>query len=170
MVVATIYGLTNRKEDAWPQYRPHTSSMCHSAAMNGLWPASFSGRSWTSSTWPRIGKQAHWNVEGRQLRSVHRERDELVDARRTLGDEVAERAVTIGAAPDGQAETIAGSTEIEPLPPGVVGDQAVTDAIATRLAGVTARARRRIERTAGVDAASEDLMIRNAGSLEKQLW
>jgi starvation-inducible DNA-binding protein len=70
-----------------------------------------------------IGKQAHWNVEGRQFRSLHRELDELVDAWRTLGDEVAERAVTIGAAPDGQAETIAGSTEIEPLPPGVLGDR-----------------------------------------------
>jgi starvation-inducible DNA-binding protein len=98
-----------------------------------------------------IGKQAHWNVEGAQFRSVHHELDELVDAWRTLGDEVAERAVTIGAAPDGQAETVAGSTEIEPLRPGVLGDQAVIDAMATRLADVTARTRERIERTAGVD-------------------
>jgi starvation-inducible DNA-binding protein len=117
-----------------------------------------------------IGKQAHWNVEGRQFRSVHRELDELVDAWRTLGDEVAERAVTIGAAPDGQAETVAGSTEIEPLPAGVLGDQAVVEAMATRLAEVTARTRKRIERTAGVDPVSEDLLIRIAGSLEKQLW
>jgi starvation-inducible DNA-binding protein len=117
-----------------------------------------------------IGKQAHWNVEGRQFRSVHRELDELVDAWRALGDEVAERAVTIGATPDGQAETVAGSTEIEPLPRGVLGDQAVIDAIATRLAEVTARTRERIERTAGVDAVSEDILIRIAGSLEKQLW
>jgi starvation-inducible DNA-binding protein len=84
--------------------------------------------------------------------------------------QVAERAVTIGAAPDGQAETVAGSTEIEPLPPGVLGDQAVIDAMATRLAEVTARTRERIERTAGVDPVSEDLLIRIAGSLEKQLW
>jgi starvation-inducible DNA-binding protein len=117
-----------------------------------------------------IGKQAHWNVEGRQFRSVHRELDELVDAWRALGDEVAERAVTIGATPDGQAETVAGSTEIEPLPRGVLGDQAVIDAIATRLAEMTARTRERIERTAGVDAVSEDILIRIAGSLEKQLW
>ena len=117
-----------------------------------------------------IGKQAHWNVEGRQFRSLHLELDELVDAWRTLGDEVAERAVTIGAAPDGQAETVAGSTEIEPLPPGVLGDQAVIEAMADRLAAVAARTRMRIERTAGVDPVSEDLLIRIAGSLEKQLW
>jgi starvation-inducible DNA-binding protein len=117
-----------------------------------------------------IGKQAHWNVEGAQFRSVHHELDELVDAWRTLGDEVAERAVTIGAAPDGQAETVAGSTEIKPLPAGVLGDQAVIDAMATRLADVTARTRKSIERTAGMDPVTEDLLIRVAGSLEKQLW
>jgi DNA-binding ferritin-like protein len=46
----------------------------------------------------------------------------------------------------------------------------VIDAMATRLADVTARTRKRIERTAGVDAISADLLIRIAGSLEKQLW
>ena len=49
-----------------------------------------------------IGKQAHWNVEGPHFRSLHLELDELVDTWRTLGDQVAERVVTLGAAPDGQ--------------------------------------------------------------------
>jgi starvation-inducible DNA-binding protein len=117
-----------------------------------------------------IGKHAHWNVEGRQFRSLDLELDELVDDWRTLGDEVAERGVTIGAAPDGQAETVAGSSEIEPLPAGALSDQAINEALAIRLAGVTARTRKRIERTAGVDPVSEDLLIRIASSLEKHLW
>jgi starvation-inducible DNA-binding protein len=117
-----------------------------------------------------IGKQAHWNVEGRQFRTLHLELDELVDDWRTLGDEAAERAVTIGAAPDGQAETVAGSSEIEPLPTGALGDQAIIEALTIRLADVTTRTRKRIERTAGVDPVSEDLLIRIASSLEKQLW
>jgi starvation-inducible DNA-binding protein len=117
-----------------------------------------------------IGKQAHWNVEGRQFRSLHLELDDLVDDWRTLGDEVAERAVTIGAAPDGRAETVAGSSEIEPLPAGALGDQAIIEAMAIRLADVTARTRKRIKRTASVDPVSEDLLIRIASSLEKQLW
>jgi starvation-inducible DNA-binding protein len=117
-----------------------------------------------------IGKQAHRHVEGRQFRSLHLELDELVDDWRTLGDEVAERAVTIGAAPDGRAETVAGSTEIAPLPAGALGDQAIIEAMAIRLADVTARTRKRIERTASVDPVSEDLLIRIASSLEKQLW
>jgi starvation-inducible DNA-binding protein len=117
-----------------------------------------------------IGKQAHWNVEGRHFRSLHLELDELVDDWRTLGDEVAERAVTMRAPPDGQAETVAGSSEIEPLPAGALGDQAIIEVLAIRLADVTARTRKRIERMAGVDPVSEDLLIRIASSLEKQLW
>jgi starvation-inducible DNA-binding protein len=81
-----------------------------------------------------------------------------------------ERAVAGGAAPDRRAGTVAGSTEIEPLPAGALGDHAIVEAMASRLADVTARTRRRIDRTAGVDPVSEDLLIRIAGSLEKQLW
>lgn len=69
-----------------------------------------------------IGKHAHWNVEGPHFRSVHHELDELVDAWRTLSDDVAERAVTIGASPDGQVETIAGATQLEPVPGGYLND------------------------------------------------
>jgi starvation-inducible DNA-binding protein len=68
-----------------------------------------------------IGKHAHWNVEGRLFRSVHEELDELVDAWRRLADDVAERAVTIGASPDGQVEAIAGATELEPFPAAISG-------------------------------------------------
>jgi starvation-inducible DNA-binding protein len=74
------------------------------------------------------------------------------------------------APPDGQAETVAGSSEIEPLPAGALGDQAIIEVLAIRLADVAARTRKRIERMAGVDPVSEDLLIRIASSLEKQLW
>ena len=84
-----------------------------------------------------IGKQARWNIEGRWFRSLHFELDDLVCDWRTLGDEVAERAVAIGAAPDGRAGTVAGSTEIEPLPAGALGDHAIVEAMASRLADVT---------------------------------
>ncbi len=60
-----------------------------------------------------IGKHLHWNVEGRHFRTLHDELDEHVTAWRRLSDEVAERAVTIGASPDGQAGTIAGATQLE---------------------------------------------------------
>ena len=90
-----------------------------------------------------IGKQAHWNVEGPHFRSLHLELDELVDTWRSLGDQVAEREVTLGA---------------------------VIREVADRVTQVAARARARIEVVAGHDPVSEDLLIAVAGTLEKQLW
>ena len=117
-----------------------------------------------------IGKHAHWNVEGRLFRSVHQELDELVDAWRRLADDVAERAVTIGASPDGQAETIAGATELEALPSGYLSDRQVLRAIADRLSDATSRTHERIERVAVEDPVSCDLLVQVAATLEKQLW
>jgi starvation-inducible DNA-binding protein len=117
-----------------------------------------------------IGKHAHWNVEGRLFRSVHKELDELVDAWRRLADDVAERAVTIGASPDGQAETIAGATELEALPSGYLSDRQVLKAIGDRLSDVATRTRDRIDRVAVEDPVTCDLLVQVAATLEKQLW
>ena len=117
-----------------------------------------------------IGKHLHWNVEGRHFRSVHHELDEQVDAWRELSDEVAERAVAIGASPDGQAETIAGATQLEPLPGGHLSDRQVLRAIGDRVGAVAVRARERIDRVDQIDPVTGDLLIHVAATLEKQLW
>jgi starvation-inducible DNA-binding protein len=117
-----------------------------------------------------IGKHLHWNVEGRDFRSLHHELDEQVEAWRRLSDDVAERAVTIGASPDGQAETIAGATQLEPLPAGHVTDQQVLKAVGDRVAAAALRARQSIDRVAVADPVSADLLVQVAGTLEKQLW
>ena len=117
-----------------------------------------------------IGRQAHWNVEGRRFRSLHDELDELVESWHALADVVAERAVTLGAAPDGQAETIAGSSEIAPLPGGHLDGGDIVALMGDRLAEVSARARGRMSRIAPIDPVSEHVLIDVAGTLEKQLW
>jgi hypothetical protein len=70
-------------------------------------------------------------------------------------------------APDGQPEAIAGSTKVEPLPGGHLGDSEVVWLIANRLEQVAARTR---ERVSSLDPVSEDLLIGVAATLEKQLW
>jgi starvation-inducible DNA-binding protein len=117
-----------------------------------------------------MGKHLHWNVEGRCFRPLHHELDEHVAAWRKLSDDVAERAVTIGASPDGQAETIAGASELEPLPTGHLSDQQVLKAIGDRLAAAAMRARERIDRVAVADPVTCDLFVKVSGTLEKQLW
>lgn len=117
-----------------------------------------------------IGKHLHWNVEGRLFRSLHHELDEHVAAWRKLSDDVAERAAAIGASPDGQAETIAGATQLEPLPPGHLSDRQVLKAIGDRLAASAIRARERVDRVAVADPVTCDLFVQVSGILEKQLW
>lgn len=117
-----------------------------------------------------IGKHLHWNVEGRHFRPLHHELDEQVEAWRNLSDEVAERAATIGASPDGQAETIAGATQLEPLPSGFLSDDQVLSAIGDRLAATAIRTRERIDRVAVTDPITCDLFVDVAATLEKQLW
>jgi starvation-inducible DNA-binding protein len=117
-----------------------------------------------------LGKHAHWNVEGRMFRSVHRELDELVEAWCTLSEDVAERTVAIGASPDGQVEAIAGATALEPLPSGRLSDRQVLRAIGERLADVARRTRPRINQVAKDDPVSRDLLTQVLGTLEKQLW
>jgi starvation-inducible DNA-binding protein len=117
-----------------------------------------------------IGKHAHWNVVGPHFRSVHGELDVLVESWRELGDAVAERATAMGAAPDGQAETIAGSTKVEPLPRGHLGDGEVVWLVGDRLEQVVMRTRERMTRMASLDPVTEDLLIDVAATLEKQLW
>ena len=117
-----------------------------------------------------IGKHLHWNVEGRLFRSLHHELDDQVAAWRRLSDDVAERAVTIGGSPDGQAETIAGATQLEPLPTGHLTDQQVLKAIGDRVASAAIRARERIDRVAVADPATCDLFVQVLATLEKQLW
>jgi starvation-inducible DNA-binding protein len=117
-----------------------------------------------------IGKHAHWNVVGPHFRSVHLELDELVDSWRALGDDVAERAAALGAAPDGQSEAIAATTTVEPLPRGHLGDAEVVWLISDRLEQVATRSRDHLARLEDLDPISEDLVIRVTATLEKQLW
>lgn len=117
------------KEATWPHHRPHTISTFRSTATTARSRRTFSACSSTSST-SLIGKQAHWNVEGRHFRSVHLFLDELVESWLGFADQVAERAVALGASPDGQAETVVGSSKMDALPAGALSDVAVKDAIA----------------------------------------
>src|SRR5690554_2838531 len=48
------------------------------------------------------GKQAHWNVVGRNFRDTHLQLDEIVDAARRFSDTVAERMRALHAIPDGR--------------------------------------------------------------------
>src|SRR6478735_12850594 len=46
------------------------------------------------------GKQAHWNVVGKNFRDTHKQLDEIIEVARTFSDTVAERMRALHALPD----------------------------------------------------------------------
>jgi starvation-inducible DNA-binding protein len=117
-----------------------------------------------------VGKQLHWSIVGPLFRPLHLQLDELIDSWRELADTVAERAVTIGHWPDGQARAITAGGELGPLDPGAIDDHAVIADLTSRLAQVSEYARGRMDRLGELDAASQDVLVEVVRALEQQLW
>lgn len=117
-----------------------------------------------------VAKQAHWNLVGRGFRSLHLQLDEVVDAVRIFADDVAERAVTIGVAPDGRVATVARDSAIDEHPAGWVQDTDVVDYFVVALKTVIARLREGIKETEDADVVSQDMLITVTAALEKHLW
>jgi starvation-inducible DNA-binding protein len=117
-----------------------------------------------------LGKQLHWTVVGPLFRPLHLQLDELIDSWRALADTVAERAVAIGVAPDGQCATVAADTPLRRVERGELEDRVVLRELTSQLAGVAERARERMDRLGELDAASQDVVIEVVRALEEQLW
>src|SRR3954452_12335832 len=66
------------------------------------------------------GKQAHWNVVGKNFRDLHLQLDESVESARECSDVVAERLRALHATPDGGSATVAKSTSLPESPNGEV--------------------------------------------------
>src|SRR3954452_4631627 len=117
-----------------------------------------------------IGKQLHWNIFGRPFKPLHEHLDELVDSWRDLSDTVAERAVALGVAPDGQAATVMAGSGLAALTSGCVETDVAVRELVKRLADVTERTRTRMDRLGDIDVPSQDVLVNVVRDLEKQLW
>jgi starvation-inducible DNA-binding protein len=117
-----------------------------------------------------IAKQAHWNVVGKDFRSVHLQLDELVALGRQYTDDVAERASAIGISPNGKAKTVTESSGLPDYPDGWQSDRKTIEAVVATLAGLIERLRERIEQTDKTDLVTQDLLIEIAAELEKAHW
>lgn len=117
-----------------------------------------------------LGKQAHWNVVGRNFRSLHLQLDEIVAMARLHSDTVAERAVALGVNPDGTAQTIADSTALKPLSAEWHDDHTLVMHFIASFETVIARFRQRIEATEKADPVTQDLLIGITAELEKASW
>ena len=117
-----------------------------------------------------VAKQAHWNVVGKNFRSVHLQLDELVTTARTYADEVAERAAALGISPNGKAKTVAEGSGVPEVPGGWLKEDQVLTAVVTALAELIGRLRQRIDETDKSDLVTQDLLIEITKNLEQAHW
>ncbi|HEX6341369.1 DNA starvation/stationary phase protection protein [Umezawaea sp.] len=116
-----------------------------------------------------IAKQAHWNIVGKNFRSVHLQLDELVTFARTYTDEVAERASALGVSPNGKVRTVADGSVLD-FPEGWQDEDTVITTIVSALAKLIERLRTRIEATDKADLVSQDLLIEITKQVEQAHW
>jgi len=115
-------------------------------------------------------KQAHWNVVGKNFRSVHLQLDELVTMARTYTDEVAERASALGISPNGKARTVAETSGVPDFPENWLKEDDVVSAVVAALAALIERLRSRVDETDKSDLVTQDLMIEITKQLEQAHW
>ena len=115
-------------------------------------------------------KQFHWNIVGTRFKSLHEHLDEVTDQYRMWSDEVAERLTSLGVAPDGRVQRVAGDSPADPAAASWVHQEEVVTAMSDRIEAVARATRERLDGLGDVDLASEDLLIGILNGLEMQLW
>ncbi len=104
------------------------------------------------------GKQAHWNVVGKNFRDTHRQLDEIIEAARTFSDTVAERMRALHALPDGRSDTVAETTTLPEFPQGEIDTAEVIDLVTERLEAAIGTCREVHDEVDEEDPTSADIL------------
>ena len=116
------------------------------------------------------GKQAHWNVVGKNFRDLHLQLDEVVDDARTFSDQVAERMRAIYITPDGRAATVARQTTLPEFPADEIDTGETVDLITAALYATAGTARRIHDDVDAEDPTSADILHGILERLEQLAW
>jgi starvation-inducible DNA-binding protein len=116
------------------------------------------------------GKQAHWNVVGKNFRDLHLQLDEIVESAREFSDVVAERLRALHAAPDGRSSTVAKATSLPEYPNGEVDTVETVDLIVERLEATVATMRDVHDDVDEEDPTTADILHEIIAALEQYAW
>jgi starvation-inducible DNA-binding protein len=116
------------------------------------------------------GKQAHWNVVGRNFRDTHLQLDEIIEAARDFADTVAERMRSLHALPDGRSDTVAQTTTLPEFPQGEIATEEVVDLMTERLDDVAATCRDVHDAVDEEDPTSADVLHAVLERVEQLSW
>ena len=116
------------------------------------------------------GKQAHWNVVGKNFRDTHRVLDEIIEDARAFSDEVAERLRALHAVPDGRSDTVAATTTLQEYPNGEIDTAETVDLVTERLEATIATMREVHDAVDDEDPTSADILHAIIARLEQFAW
>lgn len=116
------------------------------------------------------GKQAHWNVVGRNFRDTHRQLDDIIEAARLFSDTVAERMRALHAVPDGRSSTVSAATSLPEYPQGEVDTAETVDLITVRLEAAVGTIRKVHDAVDEEDPTSADILHAVIEKLEQFAW
>lgn len=117
-----------------------------------------------------VGKQAHWNVVGKNFRDLHLQLDEVVDAAREFSDQIAERMRAIYITPDGRAATVARQSSLPEFPADEVDTAETVDLITSSLYAVAGTARRIHDDVDNEDPTTADILHAILERIEQLAW
>jgi starvation-inducible DNA-binding protein len=115
-------------------------------------------------------KHIHWNVVGPNFIGVHEMIDPQVEAVRGFADDVAERIAALGASPQGTPGAIIRDRSWDDYSVDRDTVQAHLAALDLVYNGVIEDIRQAIDETDEIDRVTQDLLIDQAGNLEKFQW
>lgn len=116
------------------------------------------------------GKQAHWNVVGKNFRDTHRVLDEIIDEAREFSDTVAERMRALHGVPDGRSDTVADTTTLPEYPHGEIDTAQTVDLITARLEGCIITCREVHDGVDEEDPTTADVLHAVIEKLEQFAW
>lgn len=116
------------------------------------------------------GKQAHWNVVGKNFRDTHRVLDEIIDEAREFSDTVAERMRALHGVPDGRSDTVADTTTLPEYPQGEVDTAETVDLVTERLEATIGTIRDVHDAVDEEDPTSADVLHAIIERLEQFAW
>jgi len=116
------------------------------------------------------GKQAHWNVVGRNFRDTHLQLDEIIAAAREFADTVAERMRALHALPDGRSDEVANTTTLPEFPQGEIATADVIDLMTQRLDAVAQTCRDVHDDVDEEDPTSADILHAILERVEQLSW
>ena len=116
------------------------------------------------------GKQAHWNVVGKNFRDLHHQLDEIVEETREFSDTVAERLRALHAVPDGRSDTVAATTTLPEFPAGEVDTKDAVDLVTVRIENTVGTMREVHDAVDEEDPTSADILHAIITGLEQHAW